>query len=394
MKIFQKFISIETSGGVWLLLATIIAMTWSNSPWYASYEALRQLHFSIKIDHVTQIVSLPFMINQGLMALFFLLIGLEVKRELIIGELNSFKKAILPGIAALGGMLMPAVIYVACNWHQTEGLRGWAIPTATDIAFSLAVLGLLGRQVPLSLKVFLTALAIFDDLGAILIIAIFYTQKIFWGGIALVAFAEALLICCNIFNLIWPALYFTAGILIWWLLLISGIHPTLAGVLVALTIPLQIPNKPSASPSNRLEKILHPWVTFLILPLFAFLNAGIRLQDFSDSLINPVSLGILLGLVLGKPLGVFGFCWIAVKSNVARLPHGIYWKSLAGVSLLCGIGFTMSFFIGFLSFENVLFHYQNHLRAGILVGSLLSGFFGYLWLRMLLHGPLVRRPAP
>jgi NhaA family Na+:H+ antiporter len=387
MKIFQKFISTETSGGFWLLLATILAMIWSNSPWHASYETLRQLNFSIKIDQITQIVSLPFIINQGLMTLFFFLIGLEVKRELIVGELNSFKKAVLPGIAALGGMIIPAIIYLACNWHQADGMHGWAIPTATDIAFSLAVLSLLGRQVPLGLKVFLTALAIFDDLGAILIIAIFYTQKIAWIGIALAALIEILLIVCNIFNVISPVFYCMGGVLIWWLLLTSGIHPTLAGVLVALTIPLL--HKPSISPANQLEKILHPWVTFLVLPLFAFLNAGIRLDGgFLGSLINPVSLGIILGLLVGKPLGVFSFCWIAVKNNMARLPHGVHWKSLAGISLLCGIGFTMSFFIGFLSFENGLSHYQNDLRAGILLGSLLSGLFGYVWLRILFHARL------
>ena len=380
MKIFQKFISLEASGGYCLFLAAVIAILWSNSPFSGHYDALINARLVFKTNASGSGVLLSFVINEGLMTLFFFLIGLEIKRELLIGELNSVKKAILPAIAALGGMLVPAVIYVAFNWGNPVALRGWAIPTATDIAFSLAVLSLLNDRIPVSLKIFLTALAIFDDLGAIVITATFYTQNISWLGLALAFLLEMVLILFNRMGIVSSVLYFLLGILIWWLLLISGIHPTLAGVLVALTVPLKTRKKPRFRPLNHLARSLHPWVTFLILPLFAFFNSGISLHNFFDYLFAPVSFGIALGLFLGKQMGVLTFSWFAVRSKLAELPIGMDWKNLYGIALLCGIGFTMSFFIGFLSFESISPDHQYYLRSGILLGSLLSGFCGYLWL--------------
>jgi len=380
MKIFKKFISLEAAGGYCLFLAAAIAILWSNSPVQASYDALINANFIFKSKTLNSVVPISFVIDEGLMTLFFFLVGLEIKRELLIGELNSVKRAMLPAIAALGGMVIPAMIYVGLNWNNPVGLGGWAIPTATDIAFSLAVLSLLKSRIPLSLKIFLTALAIFDDLGAILIIAIFYTQKISWLGLGLAFLVEMILVLLNIFQIALPILYFLLGGLIWWLLLISGIHPTLAGVLVALTVPLKIQKAPRARPLNDLQRALHPWVIFLLLPLFAFINSGISLNSLFGTLFTNVSLGIFFGLFLGKQLGVMSFCWVAVQSKLAELPAGMNWKNLYGISLLCGIGFTMSFFIGFLSFESGSFDYQACLRSGILLGSLLSGICGYVWL--------------
>ena len=320
------------------------------------------------------------MVNDGLMTIFFFLIGLEIKRELLVGELNSVKKAILPAVAAIGGMIVPILIYLAFNIHDSIGVRGWAIPAATDIAFSLAVLSLLGRRIPISLKIFLTALAIFDDVGAVLIIALFYTDKIFWSGIFLSALLEGVLIVLNRLGIAIPMLYFLVGFLIWWLFAISGVHPTLAGILVAFTVPLSLEKKQQVRPLQGLEQRLHAWVVFLILPLFAFMNVGISLQGVVDHLNMPISLGVAVGLFLGKQLGIFSFCWVAVRSKIAQLPKGMCWGNLYGVALLCGIGFTMSFFIGFLSFDKTMLAHQDYLRTGVLCGSLLSGVCGYAWL--------------
>lgn len=383
MKISQKFIATETPAGLWLFLATALAILWSNSFFHESYEAIIHSNFIFKIANFTHSISLTSAVNNGLMTLFFFLIGLEIKRELTVGELNSIKKAILPAIAAAGGMLVPALIYLALNLHDSIGIRGWAIPTATDIAFSLGVLSLLNHRIPISLKIFLTALAIFDDLGAVLIIAIFYTQKILWFGLAFAAFCQIVLIALNKLDLIIPILFLLLGILIWSSLLISGVHPTLAGILVAFTIPLKTSKIPHTNPLKNIEEKLHPWVAFFILPVFAFTNAGISLQGFLESLITPISLGIMFGLFIGKQLGIMSFCWLAIKTRVAQFPRNMNWKNLYGVSLLCGIGFTMSFFIGFLSFGDLGIEYQNYLRIGVLLGSLLSGTVGYLYLHFL-----------
>jgi NhaA family Na+:H+ antiporter len=314
------------------------------------------------------------------MTLFFFLIGLEVKRECLVGELNNLKKAMLPCVGAVGGMLIPTLIYLGFNWGSPE-VNGWAIPTATDIAFSLAVLSLLGNHLPVGLKLFLTALAIFDDLGAIVIIAVFYTQAIHGLALAGALFVQLTLMGCHHFRFISPLLQGVLGILLWWLLLTAGVHPTLAGVLLAFTIPLKIEKKPGSHPLTQCIKTLHPWVTFGILPLFAFMNSGILLHDFFKNSMNPLSLGIAAGLFIGKPLGVFSFCWLALRCQLAQLPRSMNLSHLYGVALLCGIGFTMSFFIGFLSFDPHSFMNQTQMRVGILSGSLLSGLAGYGWLR-------------
>jgi Na+:H+ antiporter, NhaA family len=379
-KLLQKFIASETSGGFCLFLITFIALVWSNSPFYTTYAHIIATKFTLSIGVFTKDILLSEFVNDGLMTLFFFLIGLEIKRELLVGELNSFKKAALPGIAAVGGMIVPALIYLMFNIHDPIGAHGWAIPMATDIAFSLAVLSLLGNRVPISLKIFLTALAIFDDLGAVCIIAIFYTHTILWQGIVLAALFEGALIGLNKLEIVIPVLYFLVGFLIWLLFAVSGIHPTLAGILVAFTVPLSLNKKSRVYPAHDLEQKLHPWVIFFILPLFAFINVGVSLQGLVKYLMMPVSLGIMLGLFFGKQLGIFSFCWLAVRSKVAQFPRGMDWSNLYGVALLCGIGFTMSFFIGFLSFDEAMLPYQNYLRAGVLCGSLLSGLSGYCWL--------------
>lgn len=376
----KKFIALETFSGYGLLAAAIFAMTWINSPWQASYDALIHLQFSLTFKGMLHTISLHTIVNEGLMTLFFFLIGLEIKRECLVGELNTLKKAILPFIGAIGGMLMPALIYLGFNWGLPE-VNGWAIPTATDIAFSLAVLSLLRNNLPISLKLFLTALAIFDDLGAIVIIAVFYTQTINGFALAGAMFVQLTLMGCHRLQLISPWLQGLLGISLWWLLLTAGIHPTLAGVLLAFTIPLKIEKKPGSHPLSQCIKTLHPWVTFGILPLFAFMNSGILLHNFFKNGMNPLSLGIAAGLFIGKPLGVFSFCWFALRCQLAQLPRSMNLSQLYGVALLCGIGFTMSFFIGFLSFDPYSFIHQTQLRVGILSGSLLSGLAGYGWLR-------------
>lgn len=381
MKLFQKFISSEAVGGFYLLLATIIAMLWSNSPFSQSYAAIVSAKFTLNLQGATKDILLSQCVNDGFMTLFFFLIGLEIKRELMVGALNSIKKAVLPAIAAVGGMVFPALIYLAFNHNNAVGIQGWAIPTATDIAFSLAVLSLLGRSIPISLKIFLTALAIFDDLGAICIIAIFYTQEIVVWGIILAIFLEGVLIGLNKLKIIIPAFYFLVGFLMWYLFAISGVHPTLVGVLVALTVPLKSQKKPYFLPLNYVERMIHPWVIFFILPLFAFMNAGISFHGFFSHLTAPISLGIALGLFLGKQLGVFCFSWLAIQTKFAQFPKGMSWGNFYGIALLCGVGFTMSFFMGFLSFDETAI-YQSYVRVGVLCGSILSGIFGYLWLKL------------
>lgn len=355
----QKFLKLESASGILLGLMSIVALILANSPANFLYQSLlSSYHFS-------------FIINDSLMALFFFIVGLEIKREIISGELNSTKKIILPGIAAFFGMLVPALIYVLCNYAHPELLRGWAIPTATDIAFTLAVLTLLGTRIPLSIKVFLTALAIFDDLGAIIIIAIFYAHylSLSYSLLSLAVFLSLLYL--NYTNIQNSMIYLFLGILLWLCIFYSGIHPTIAGVLLAFTIPT---NK-----IQLLEQKLHAWVAYLILPLFAFANMGIPLEKISLSLLlTSVPLGIILGLFLGKFLGIFSAVYLSVKSGFAKLPTGSNFRMLLGASFLCGIGFTMSLFIGDLAFNNQML---DLVRAGVLTGSLLSGICGYLLLR-------------
>jgi len=358
-------------GGILLMVAAAFALLVANSPIAPTYFATLDLHFGG--------LSLLHWINDALMALFFLLVGLEIKRELVDGQLSTWPKRILPGLAAAGGMVVPAVIYVAMNAGTPPNLRGWAIPTATDIAFALGVLRLLGPRVPVSLKVFLTALAIIDDLGAVTIIAFFYTDQLapLWLGLAVLLLAA--LWGINRAGVVKLAPYLVLGAILWFVVLNSGVHATLAGVALAMTIPMRrSPGRPDDSHSllHRLEHGLQPWVAYLVLPIFAFANAGVDLRGMSGStILSDVPLGIALGLFLGKQLGIFSFAWIAVRTGIADCPRDANFAQLYGVSVLCGVGFTMSLFIGLLAFADAP-HIQDGVKLGVLVGSICSALFG------------------
>ncbi len=352
-----------------------LALIVANSPLAPAY--FDALHINIAG------LSVQHWINDALMALFFLLVGLEIKRELLDGELSTWPRRALPGIAAAGGMLAPALIYVAINSGNPETLRGWAVPAATDIAFALGVLSLLGPRVPVSLKIFLTALAILDDLGAVLIIAVFYTAKLSLLYLAFAGATLAALFALNRLRVSSLAPYLLLGALLWYFTLQSGIHATLAGVALALTIPLR--RRPAApdkkdSPLHALEHRLSPWVAFAIVPLFGFANAGVSLAGFRPSaLLDPVPLGVAAGLFLGKQFGVFGFAWAAIRLGFADLPANATWRQFYGVALLCGIGFTMSLFIGLLAFSDP--HLQDEVKIGVLLGSALSALCGWALIR-------------
>lgn len=381
-----EFLKTESAGGILLMLAALIALALANSAANAQYQALLQWRLQIGVDGFAIAKPLILWINDGLMAIFFFLVGMELKREVMEGHLSSMKKAILPAFAAVGGMLFPALFYVAINQGDALALRGWAIPTATDIAFALGVLALLGNRVPSALKAFLLSVAIFDDLGAIIVIALFYTAKISWIALAVAAACVVLLTILNRLGVrrIWP--YLLIGLPLWVAVLKSGVHATIAGVLLAMFIPLASSESPEnevdASPLSRLEHALHPWVAFLILPIFAFANAGVPLAGLAiTDVLQPVPLGIILGLFLGKQLGVMLFCAAAIKLRLADLPAGIGWGPLYGVAILSGIGFTMSLFIASLSFGG---QGSGLERLGILLGSGISGVIGYVMLRLTL----------
>ncbi len=383
MNIIEEFIEKESTSGILLILATVLALVFSNTSLSVWYDSFLHLPVGIHVGTLNLEKSLYHWVNDGLMAIFFLLIGLEVKREIIEGHLSSLSQVALPGIAAVGGMAVPAVIYLIFNLNHPIAVNGWAIPTATDIAFALGVLSLLGKRVPVSLKLFLMALAIIDDLGAIIIIAIFYTSKLSMLSIAVAAVSLSILITLNRFGISKKAAYFIVGSILWVSVLKSGVHATLAGVILAFTIPLNAKgenNKP-VSPAKEIEHNLHFWVAFLILPLFAFVNAGVNVTQISlNQMSGSVPLGIIFGLFVGKQLGVFGFSWLAIKYKRAEIPKDSTWVQLYGVSVLTGIGFTMSLFISSLAFEDArVFQYTD--KLAILIGSFLSGILGYLVLR-------------
>ena len=383
VRFLREFTENESASGILLIIVTVLALLLSNSFLAPVYDYLLHIPVGIKFGPLQIEHSFYHWVNDGLMAIFFLLVGLEVKREVLEGHLSSIGQIILPGIAAIGGMVVPALIYLLLNHGNSTALNGWAIPTATDIAFALGILSLLGRRVPSSLKIFLMALAIIDDLGAIVIIAIFYTSKLCKLSIIIAAIALAILIAFNIFGVVRKRLYFIIGAVLWFSVLKSGVHATLAGVALAFTIPLKAENKEGQpiSPLKDIEHNLHFWVAFVILPIFAFVNAGVNLSGISMSqMLHPVPLGIMLGLFLGKQLGVFGFSMIAIKSKLTELPEGCNLRQFYGVSVLTGIGFTMSLFIASLAFEDdKLFNYTD--KLAILLGSLLAGILGYLILR-------------
>ena len=378
-KPFKWFFKLEAASGLVLLIAAIIALVISNSNFNQLYFNTLEQYLFIGINNFGLKLTVHHWINDLLMAIFFFFVTLEIKREFIQGELSNLKKALLPIIAAVGGMLVPALFYIIINFGNPETLNGWAIPSATDIAFSLGILSLLGSRVPISLKIFLTALAIMDDLGAILIIAFFYSGDLSISYLSLILISYILLLILNKLGVKKFLPYMLVGIFMWFFTYKSGIHATIAGVLLASTIPHRVKEK-DFSLLIKLEHAISPYVAFLIMPIFAFANAGVSLDGLTlSSLMLPVPLGILLGLFVGKQLGVMFFSFFAVKFGVAQMPDNSSWLSLYGVSVLTGIGFTMSLFVGNLAFaENT--QYIDGVKIGVLAGSLLSTLFGYFLL--------------
>jgi len=377
----RNFLSSESAGGVVLGVAAALALIVSNSPWSAVYESFVQLPGELRIGGDALVLAKPLIVwvNDLWMAVFFFLVGLEIKRELLAGELSNRSQAMLPAVAALGGMAVPALIYAAFNHADPQALRGWAIPSATDIAFSLGVVMLMGSRVPTSLKVFLTAVAIFDDLGAIVVIAIFYTDQLSLAMLGLALCAMAVLAALNKAKVMRADVYIVIGAIMWLGLLKSGVHATLAGVATALFIPMKDTRAghEGQSPLMALEHALHPWVAFLILPMFAFANAGVSLAGITlKDLMAPLPLGIAAGLLVGKAIGVFGSSWLVIKLGFAKKPSGSNWGQFLGVCVLCGIGFTMSLFIGGLAFEGLPPIFETDLKLGVIGGSLLSGVIG------------------
>ncbi|HRN26118.1 MAG: Na+/H+ antiporter NhaA [Ignavibacteriaceae bacterium] len=418
----QEFLHQEASGGILLIIATVIALAWANSPFADSYHSLWHTYFTIDLAGMSLKYSLHHWINDGLMVIFFFVVGLEIKRELFVGELSSAKKAALPIAAALGGMVFPALIYFFFN-SGTEASSGWGIPMATDIAFVVGILALLGKRVPLSLKIFILALAIVDDLGAVLVIAFFYTSNISFTSLIIAGGLIVLLIALNKMGVRNLLIYTFVGIVLWLAFLKSGVHATVAGVLLAFTIPVSsrintkkfknetenllkdfdnagehgedvltnserltiidhIENncEKILTPLQRFEQGLHPWVSFLIMPVFALANAGVTIgAGFSSALTHSVSLGIIFGLFIGKQIGIFGFSYLAVKLKIASVPEGVSWKKIYAASIIAGIGFTMSLFIANLAFDSE--ELLNIAKVGILSASLISGIIGFLILK-------------
>ncbi len=423
---FQQFTALEASAGIVMFIAAIAALLWVNLIGLESYENIWKTKLTIGITSFSIDETLHFWINEGLMAIFFFVVGLEIKRSMILGDLSSLKKSAFPIMAAIGGMLIPAAIFIVLNYNQ-ETINGWGIPVATDIAFSLGVLSLLGRKVPLTLKIFLTALAIVDDIGAVLIIALFYTSEIIWLKIAIAGILLILLIVANISGIRNITIYCVAGICVWICFLHSGIHATIAGVLVSMTIPLkvqintsefvercknllkyfeppyhsrtskgssalstteqrsalnglEIAVKEVESPLQRLEHSLHYWVAFFIIPIFALSNSGFIIDQDAISNTGSLTTGIIFGLVAGKPIGIFIFSYLSVKLRISNLPSGVNWKQIVGIGFLGGIGFTMSIFLSGLAFES--YDLISTSKMAIFGASLLAGIVGFLILKL------------
>jgi NhaA family Na+:H+ antiporter len=374
------FLKLESAGGLLLVAAAALALICSNSPLRHAYDDLLKIPVEMRFGSFALAKPLLLWINDGLMAIFFLLVGLEVKREVIEGELSTPAQIVLPVAAGVGGMVVPALIYFIFNRGNAAALNGWAIPTATDIAFALGVLSLLGKRVPMSLKIFLTAVAIADDLGAIVIIALFYTAELSLPMLFLAAVAIAVLIALNMQKVTRIAPYVMVGVILWVFVLKSGVHATLAGVAIAFAVPLKTTDAQGTAPLHQLEHSLHPWVAFGVLPIFAFANAGVSFAGVTlTALAEPLPLGIAVGLFAGKLVGVFGASAMLIRLGLAKLPEGAGWLQLIGVAALCGVGFTMSLFIGSLAFDGP--GYFTPLRLGVIAGSTLSGVAGYLLLR-------------
>ena len=373
---FLRFFAHQSAGGILLALAAAAALGISNSPWRDTYEAVVQAPVEVRLGSwLTLVKPAVVWVNDLWMAVFFLLVGLEIKREVIEGELADRRQAMLPAVAALGGMLMPALVYALFNLGDSTALRGWAIPAATDIAFAIGIVMLLGPRVPASLKIFLTAVAIIDDLGAIVVIALFYTDHLSLAMLLAAGACITLLVALNRAGVVRAEVYLAVGLVLWLCVLKSGVHATLAGVITALAIPMRAPQ--GHSPAQRLEQGLHPWVAYGVLPVFAFCNAGVSLDGVRlATLAEGIPLGIAAGLLLGKAIGVFGSLALMVRLGLAARPAGATWLQCFGVAVLCGIGFTMSLFIGGLAFEGLAAAYQTRVKLGVLVGSLLSGLAG------------------
>lgn len=383
----RDFMRLESAGGILLVIAMALAMIVVNTDLAPLYKSLLNIPLEIRIGNFEIAKPLLMWINDGLMAIFFFLVGLEVKRELLEGELSDPAQVMLPAIAAVGGVVVPALVFILFNYGDPDAMRGWAIPTATDIAFALGVLSLLGKRVPVSLKLFLLTLAIIDDLVAIIIIAVFYSVDISKLSLIVAGTAYFALIMQNWRGVMRLTSYIIFGVIMWAAVLKSGVHATIAGVMFAFTIPLKHPKGEKCSPLRNLEHDLLPTVAFVILPVFAFANTGIPLQGMNlEALLHPEPFGIAMGLFLGKQLGVFSFTWVAVKAGIAKLPLGVRWMHIYGLSILTGIGFTMSLFISSLAYEEGWTN-LNADRLGILVGSLLSAALGYLVLRFFTGKP-------
>jgi NhaA family Na+:H+ antiporter len=419
---FARFFRLESAGGIVLIACTLIAVIWANSPWVHAYHHLWETKLGVTLGPWTVSHTIHHWINDGLMAVFFFLVGLEIKREALVGELASIRRATLPAAAALGGMVVPALIYAAFNYGG-EGAAGWGIPMATDIAFALGVLALMGPRVPLALKVFLTALAIVDDIGAVLVIAVFYTGQISWGALAAGLGVLGLCAVANRLGVRGPVPYIILGVLAWSLFLASGVHATVAGVLLAMTIPartrinqdefvehagtaladfrsacssattvltnvrqqtalqsLESATEAAQAPLQRIEHDLHRPVAFIIIPLFALANAGVTLSGgIADAFTHPVTLGVVAGLVFGKPIGITLFSWLAVRAGLAELPAGVKWRAIHAVSWLGGIGFTMSLFVANLAFPQGA--HVDESKVGIFAASIAAGLAGWMFLR-------------
>ena len=375
---FEQFFRGEAAGAIVLLACTAFALAWANSPWESAYLAILHRSLSIGGTHLMLELTVHEWINDGLMTVFFFLVGLEIKREMLVGELASLRQASLPIAGAIGGMITPALIYAAFN-AAGPGARGWGIPMATDIAFALGVVALLGPRVPLALRVFLAAVAIADDIGAVLVIAIFYTASIAWIGLAVAAALLVILVALNARGVRSPIPYLLVGVALWIAVLLSGIHATIAGVLLAFTIPARAAKLDETPLLERLEHVLHAPVAFLIVPLFALANAGVRLGGALESHSVSIMSGVALGLVLGKPLGITLAAWLAVRVRFAVLPAGVSWRLLSAVSCLGGIGFTMSLFVGALAFSDLAL--LDSAKLGVLLASGVAATAGWLMLR-------------
>jgi NhaA family Na+:H+ antiporter len=387
-KRFARFIASDAASGTLLVAATLLALVFSNTALQGVYGSLLSTKINISVGTFSIDKPLLLWINDGLMAVFFLLVGLELKREVLDGELSDRRRAALPLFAAFGGIALPAAIYAALNWNDPAALQGWAVPAATDIAFALGILALAGSRVPVALKVFLLAVAIIDDLAAIIIIAVFYTAELSTTSLAISAIGIAALTALNRLGVTRLTPYILVGVFVWVFLLKSGVHATLAGVVTALFVPHVRPAGETYTVLVAAEHDLKPWVMMAIMPVFAFANAGVTLWELPASAIfGTISIGIALGLFIGKQVGVLAFSWLAIRLGVAALPAGVSWQQMHGAALLAGIGFTMSLFIGTLAFEDP--EAAAAVRVGVLAGSLASGLAGYLVLRRALAGGIV-----